>query len=83
MTTLRALVRSLLGIQQVVGRETAVAAAKEECLAHGWPWEEPIHVSEGLLEYRIMTNARMRGGNVNVRVRCRDGRVARSAFAAH
>ncbi len=80
---IRVLIRSLLGIRHVVGKATAVAAAKEECLEHGWPWVEPIHVSEGPIDYRIMTNARMRGGNVYVRVRCRDGRVVRSGFARY
>jgi hypothetical protein len=83
MAILRALLRSLLGMGQVVGREAAVAAAKDECLKQGWPWVEPVHVLEGPIEYLIMTSAHMRGGNVSVRIRCEDGRVVAAGFAPH
>jgi hypothetical protein len=79
----RALIRSLLGIRHVVAKATAVAAAKEECLNRGWPWVEPVHVFEGPIEYRIMTSAGMRGGNVTVRVRCTDARVVGSGLAPY
>jgi hypothetical protein len=70
-------------VRQVIGRERALEIAKDECSRRGWPWIEPVDFQEGLLEYAIRTNARNRGGNVNLRVRCADGRVSSAAFAPY
>jgi len=77
------LLRRLVGIRQVIGQAAAIAAAREECIRRGWPWDEPIVVSEGLLVYSIWTNARSRGGNVSVRVRCNDGSILTSGMVPY
>ncbi len=77
------LVRRVFGIRQVIGRERALEIAKEECARRGWPWVEPINLEEGLFAYAIRTNAASRGGNVNIYVRCVDGRVSRAALAPY
>lgn len=76
-----ALVRRTLGIVPVVSREEARELARAHALARGWPWLEPVLLGEGLTTIAFRTNASMRGGNVNVRVRWSDGAIASAAFA--
>lgn len=64
-----------------VSRQQAEAIARAECLSRGWPWIEPVRVSEGLRHFHVMTNINCRGGNVNVHIDVSTGEVRRSAFA--
>jgi hypothetical protein len=75
--------RLLFGVHHVIGRERALAIARDECVRRDWPWIEPVDLQEGPFEYTIRTNALNRGGNVNLRVRCTDGRVSGAAFAPY
>lgn len=77
------LIRKMFRIRVVIGSSEAVLAAKRECAMRGWPWQEPVVIQEGLVEYRIMTNASSRGGNVNIAVDCRDGRIRFAALARY
>jgi hypothetical protein len=62
-------------------RDEALALAERECRLRGWPWREPVRVSGGWWGYHVMTNADMRGGNVNIHIRRRDGKITRAGFA--
>jgi hypothetical protein len=73
-------VREDVGVAKVT-RDEALGVAKAEADRRGWPWIEPVRASGGWLSYKFMTNASKRGVNVNVRVRARDGKVLRAAFA--
>jgi hypothetical protein len=53
----------------------AVEIAHTTALKHGWAWNEPIFVREGLLEFSVLSNANSSGGNVSVIIRASDGRV--------
>ncbi len=65
----------------VISRHQALALARAECDARGWPWREPVHVARGLGSYHVMTNARSRGGNVNIRIGVASGQVISATFA--
>lgn len=58
-----------------------MAIAKAEAERRGWPWQEPIKASGRWFRYWFMTNARHAGGNVNIRVRARDGKIIGAGFA--
>jgi hypothetical protein len=64
-----------------VTRDEALRIARAETERRGWPWCEPVSVNRSLLTFHVMTNAQMRGGNVNVHVRIRDGSIRRIGFA--
>ena len=61
--------------------EDAKEIARAECEARGWPWIEPVRVSEGLTQFYVVTNVESRGGNVNIRVSATSGDVIQAAFA--
>jgi hypothetical protein len=75
--------RRLLRLPPPILRDRALAIARAECDSRGWPWVDPIHVSQGPFAFHVMTNARSRGGNVNIHIRRSDGHVLRAAFARH
>ena len=57
---------------------TARQIARAECSRRGWPFVEPVRVYERLRDFRVWTNARARGGNVEIVVRASDGAVTRA-----
>lgn len=65
----------------VVDREAAIVLARAEAEARGWPFAEPLAVSQHGKEWHVMTNALMRGGNVNIWLDARTGAVVRAAWA--
>lgn len=65
-----------------ITRAEAIALAKTECQAQGWPWSEPVKVrvtgvlpsdGAGLLRYEVRTTADVHGGTPWFLV-SRDGR---------
>jgi len=69
-------------------REEAIATAKAVALEQEWPWREPIFARKerpfiilGRPYWRLRSSADRRGGNVNVYIDCRTGKVLRKAFA--
>jgi hypothetical protein len=64
-----------------ITEQEALAIARTECASHKWPWTEPVFVRRELLSSWIRTNADNRGGNVNVRISARTGRIVKAAFA--
>jgi hypothetical protein len=73
----------LLHLPPPIPHDRALAIARAECDARGWPWVDPIHVSQSPFAFHVMTNAQCRGGNVYIRIRRSDGHVLRAAFARH
>ncbi len=69
-------------VRPVVSRADALRIAEAHCREKGWPWEDPVIVNRELLCYYIMTNAEVKGGNVNIRVSLEDGSIIHSGFAA-
>ena len=67
--------------QPKVSKEEALQLAQAECSRRGWPWQEPVHVSEWFTAWYFMTNANYRGGNVNIAIDSISGRVRAAAFA--
>lgn len=49
--------------------------ARRHCTLMGWPWRQPVFVSEGLLSTSIHTNAEQKGLNVYLRICARTGGV--------
>jgi hypothetical protein len=54
----------------------------------GWPWAEPVVVHRyrtwplfGRLRWHVMTNANLRGGNVNIHIDDHSASVVAKAFA--
>jgi hypothetical protein len=77
-----AVLRSLLGLSgEGISKEHALETARARCAQEGWPWVEPVRVNVDLREYHVMTNAEMRGGNVNIRIDRRSGEVRSAHFA--
>ena len=62
-------------MSRVSSKQQAREIAAALCAAREWPFTEPVHVRWGLFNYEVWTNAAMRGGNVSVRIRKRDGQV--------
>ena len=81
MRPLLGLLRWVVGIRSGLTREEALSRAKVHVERQGWPWEEPVVVSEGVTVFRIRTNTNFRGGNVNVGVKVSDGSIAFARFA--
>lgn len=65
-------------------KEEALSIARAEAEREGWPWIAPVLIesagSEGG-QWRIMTNARRMGGNVNIVVDDRTGTIVSKGFA--
>ena len=79
---------SLVGPQ--MNSDRAVAIAKAAAEAHGWVWQEPLHVTRrrqfflfGPISWHITTNAMSRGDNVRVFVDERSGRVKVRSFVRY
>ncbi len=79
--TLGLLRRVLRIAHPAISREEALLIASEECTRKGWPWVEPVRISEGLRSYEILTNADHCGGNVFLVVDGMTATVVRSSFA--
>jgi hypothetical protein len=62
--------------------EDAKRLAREECERRGWQWIEPVFVKRFFWVYHVMTNASNRGGNVNIWVDARSGRIKDAKFAS-
>ena len=76
------LLRRVLRISApTVTRADAIDIAKSECIRRGWPWREPVRFQEELTSYRITTNARFKGGNVNIVIDITTGNVKKAAYA--
>jgi len=63
--------------------EIARAAAESE----GWPWQEPVEVMKprrwiliGSLQWELMTAAEYRGGNVDIMINDKTGKVIGKSF---
>jgi hypothetical protein len=78
---MKSLIRRLLGIEVRVTEQGAIDLAKAEAASRGWPWTEPVAVSERLTEFRVWTNSRRRGGNVIIRVDLETGEIKRASYA--
>jgi len=79
---LRQLLRLILRIPRPkISRDQALGFAKDACVAGGLAWEEPVVVSEGLKVFHVMTNAKHRGGNVNIRIDAQSGHVTSMVVA--
>jgi hypothetical protein len=68
--------------------EEVLRLAQAATAYEGWPWREPVHVERlrrwlffGPIEWHVMTNANYRGGNVNIWIDDRSGKVAKKGFA--
>jgi len=75
-------VRTLLRVHAAVDRDRATEIARQHASANGWPWVEPIRVSEGITRIHVMTNASYRGGNANIWIDVATGKVVSSAYAS-
>jgi len=67
--------------------EDAVAIARAEAEARGWPWQGRVSVNRrrtwiffGRLSFEVFTNADYRGGNVIVDVDAQTGEVLRAGY---
>jgi hypothetical protein len=58
--------------------EAAEQVARAECERRGWEWKEPVIRRRGLRGYRFWTNAKMRGGNVEIVVDANTGEIRRA-----
>jgi hypothetical protein len=58
----------------------ALRTAKAEGERRGWPWLEPVHITEGWVVWYFMTNAHYRGANANIWVDSRTGLVRKVGF---
>ena len=72
----------LLVVKRLLGREvkcpdkaTAERIARAHCNTHQLNWIEPVVITDDITEWYVMTNARCRGGNVNIRILKRTGEV--------
>lgn len=63
--------------------DEALEIARRECERQGWSWNEPIHVSERLTSYQVMTNADATGGNAFVTIDGTTGEVRSSNLASY
>ena len=71
-----------------MSRDEVERTAREAAQAAGYPWQPSISITATrlflffgpVLSWHVMTNAPMRGGNVNVHV-SRTGKVTKIAFA--
>ena len=68
--------------------EEALSLAQETAAKEGWPWQEPVVVQRyrtwlglGSLRWHFMTNAKQRGGNVNIHIDDRTASVSSKGFA--
>lgn len=75
------IVRRILRIP-ALSREEILEIARAECARREWPWQEPVHVSVGLREADVVTNANSLGANYVIVVDPRDGRVVSAAVRA-
>jgi hypothetical protein len=71
-----------------ITKEEAIAKARAIALEKGWTWREPVLVKRerafmifGRANWRLMSSADRRGGNVNVRIDCKTGAVLSTGFA--
>ena len=78
---MKTLIRRVLGIKEPITCEAALLIAREYAVGRGWPWVEPVRTVEGITKVHVMTNSGARGGNVNVWIGVRDGRVVHAGFA--
>ncbi len=72
--------RAVLGLSSL-DEAALLQVARRECDARGWPWVEPIAINQGFWLVRIRTNCNSRGGNANIWLGVRDGRISRARFA--
>jgi len=49
-----------------ISKEDALRLAREECDRRGWPWQEPIEISDGIRCWNIVTHAGWVDSNVLV-----------------
>ena len=68
-------------------KDEAILLAKTVAEREGWPWQGPIVaraertlVLFGPRRWRVMSNAQFRGGNVNVLIDDKTGRVVARGF---
>ena len=61
-------------------RQRAVNIAQDACAIKGWPWKDPVQVSERLFDWYIYTNSSSRGGNVAFTIDRKTGEIMRSDF---
>ncbi len=69
-------------------KDQAISIAKAVALKEGWPWVEPIGATKerpfvifGRPWWHVMSNAGMRGGNVNVHIDDKTGEIRGKGFA--
>ena len=60
-----------------MNKTDALAIARIECEKRNELWREPVSVSWGLFHYTVWTHSGYRGCNVCVKIRKRDGTIAR------
>ena len=72
----------------VVTQSEAIRIACEVAVTEGWPWCEPIVVTQrrvfflpGPATWHVMSNADCRGMNVNIRINDATGEIVSKAFA--
>jgi hypothetical protein len=74
--------RRIRGVEVKLSRQQAIKLARAESERRGWPWTEPVAVSESVGHYRIWTNRGRRGGNVIIRVDVETGEIKHASYAA-
>jgi len=73
--------RRLVGITTSIRPDEAIRIAHAYAEEKGWPWHEPVRAIEWFTKIHVVTNAGFRGGNVNVWISVRNGRVLHAGFA--
>jgi len=65
-----------------------IEIAKNESEIQDWPWIEPILIKKqkqyfvfGKTIWRVMTNSESRGGNINILIEDKTGKIIQKAFA--
>lgn len=73
---MKKLLRMILGQPAPqVSRFDALELARAECERRGWPWNEPVHLTEHLTRYTVWTNAEFRGANCVISIDSVSGEV--------
>jgi hypothetical protein len=81
MVNFISLIRTILRVPKpAITSEYALEIAREECRKRGWPWVDPVVVTEELRSWRIWTNAEHLGGNVIIRINSLNGSVEHASL---
>lgn len=62
-----------------IDKEQAFRLAREECERRGWPWQEPIGISDGFRCWKIVTHVGWMDSNVWMSIDHRTGEIMKAS----